>query len=152
MLLCIMMKGFVPGSNPSLPSIDSNQRIFKSLFVMSSQVHLPLMPHHYSSSPLIHVCRCFIRDLSAFPDVSRPDRPVTLCVGFCMDTTRQHSTALCLQDEHDGGISDRPEDMVDAFHTFFGVAALSLMGYEGLEPIDPVYALPVKIMDTIRQS
>ena len=69
-----------------------------------------------------------------------------------MDTTRQHSTALHLQDEHDGGISDRPEDMVDAFHTFFGVAALSLMGYEGLEPIDPVYALPVKIMDTIRQS
>ena len=91
-------------------------------------------------------------DLSAFPDVSPPDRPVTLCDGFCMDTKRQRSTALCLQDEHDGGISDRPEDMVDAFHTFFGVAALSLMGYEGLEPIDPVYALPVKIMDKIRQS
>lgn len=58
---------------------------------------------------------------------------------------------FALQDENDGGISDRPEDMVDAFHTFFGIAALSLMGYEGLEPIDPVYALPVKVMQQIRQ-
>lgn len=57
----------------------------------------------------------------------------------------------CLQDEHNGGISDRPEDMVDAFHTFFGIAALSLMSYKGLEPIDPVYALPVKVMQQIRQ-
>ena len=64
------------------------------------------------------------------------------------------STELCvikmlsMQDENDGGISDRPKDMVDAFHTFFGVAALSLMGYPGLEPIDPVYALPVKVIKT----
>lgn len=57
----------------------------------------------------------------------------------------------CMQDENDGGISDRPEDMVDAFHTFFGIAALSLMGYKGLEAIDPVYALPVKVMQQIRQ-
>ena len=57
-----------------------------------------------------------------------------------------------LQDEHNGGISDRPEDMVDAFHTFFGIAALSLMGYKGLEPIDPVYALPVKVMQQIRRN
>ena len=42
--------------------------------------------------------------------------------------------------------------MVDAFHTFFGVAALSLMGYEGLEAIDPVYALPVKVMKRLRQQ
>ena len=56
-----------------------------------------------------------------------------------------------LQDEDNGGISDRPADMVDAFHTFFGIAALSLMGYKGLEPIDPVYALPVKVMQQIRR-
>lgn len=41
--------------------------------------------------------------------------------------------------------------MVDAFHTFFGIAALSLMDYEGLEPIDPVYALPLKVMQKLRQ-
>ena len=27
--------------------------------------------------------------------------------------------------------------------TFFGIAAVSLMGYKGLEPTDPVHALPV---------
>ena len=62
------------------------------------------------------------------------------------------TSQLALQDEHDGGISDRPEDMVDAFHTFFGIAALSLMGHQGLEPIDPVYALPVKVMQQIRHQ
>lgn len=34
-----------------------------------------------------------------------------------------------MQDEDDGGISDRPEDMTDVYHTFFGIAGLSLMGY-----------------------
>jgi len=37
------------------------------------------------------------------------------------------------------------------FIPFFVIAALSLMGYKGLEPIDPVYALPVKVMQQIRR-
>ena len=40
-----------------------------------------------------------------------------------------------MQDEDGGGISDRPEDEVDVYHTFFGVAGLSLMGYPGLEEV-----------------
>lgn len=96
------------------------------------------------------MCRRIILE-KLYSQSPSPERPVTLCVGFCLETTKQYLEAVCFQDEHDGGISDRPEDMVDAFHTFFGVAALSLMGYEGLEPIDPVYALPVKVVDTIRQ-
>lgn len=55
------------------------------------------------------------------------------------------------QDELDGGISDRPEDAVDVFHTFFGVAGLSLMGYKGLVPVDPVYALPVDVVERIQR-
>lgn len=42
------------------------------------------------------------------------------------------------QDTEHGGISDRPGDMVDVFHTVFGVAGLSLLGYEGLEEVDPI--------------
>ena len=34
---------------------------------------------------------------------------------------------LNCQDEEDGGISDRPGNQVDVFHTFFGIAALSLL-------------------------
>ena len=52
-----------------------------------------------------------------------------------------------LQDEVDGGISDRPEDECDVFHTFFGIAGLSLLGYQGLGAVDPVYAMPVSVVD-----
>ena len=76
---------------------------------------------------------------------------------------------LRCQDVDDGGIADRPGDMPDVFHTFFGLAGLSLLvrpahiismlpwvttcnvraqGDSRLAPIDPVYALPV---DTLRR-
>ncbi|KAL9012723.1 MAG: hypothetical protein Q9173_002534 [Seirophora scorigena] len=45
---------------------------------------------------------------------------------------------LQCQDTELGGIADRPGDMVDVFHTVFAVAGLSLIGYPGLEPVDPV--------------
>ena len=49
---------------------------------------------------------------------------------------------LRCQDTAKGGISDRPDDEADVFHTFFGVAGLALMGYPGLQEMDPVFALP----------
>ncbi|CAH9142709.1 unnamed protein product [Cuscuta epithymum] len=52
-------------------------------------------------------------------------------------------------DRENGGISDRPEDAVDVFHTYFGVAGLSLLEYPGLIPIDPAYALPVNVVNRI---
>jgi geranylgeranyl transferase type-2 subunit beta len=39
--------------------------------------------------------------------------------------------------------------MVDVFHTFFGVAGLSLLGYQGLEEVDPVYCMPRKVTKKI---
>ncbi|XP_031099252.1 geranylgeranyl transferase type-2 subunit beta 1 isoform X3 [Ipomoea triloba] len=56
---------------------------------------------------------------------------------------------LDCQDRENGGISDRPEDAVDVFHTYFGVAGLSLLEYPGLKPIDPAYALPVDVVNRI---
>ena len=56
----------------------------------------------------------------------------------------------CSQDPEEGGISDRPEDEVDVFHTFFGLAGLSLMGFPGLSPIDPVYALPTEVVQRVK--
>jgi geranylgeranyl transferase type-2 subunit beta len=44
---------------------------------------------------------------------------------------------LTCQDYEGGGIADRPGDMVDVFHTLFGVAGLSLLGYSGLIEVDP---------------
>ncbi|MCJ1258345.1 hypothetical protein MMC24_006178 [Lignoscripta atroalba] len=45
---------------------------------------------------------------------------------------------LRCQDPEMGGIADRPGDMVDVFHTLFGVAGLSLLKYPGLKEIDPI--------------
>ncbi|MFS7915158.1 putative protein geranylgeranyltransferase type II [Helianthus anomalus] len=56
---------------------------------------------------------------------------------------------LDCQDKENGGISDRPDDAVDVFHTYFGVAGLSLLEYPGLKVIDPAYALPVDVINRI---
>ncbi|KAJ3299152.1 hypothetical protein HK104_009946 [Borealophlyctis nickersoniae] len=45
-------------------------------------------------------------------------------------------------DTETGGIADRPGDYPDVFHTIFGVAGLSLLGYPGLKEVDPRYCMP----------
>ena len=37
------------------------------------------------------------------------------------------------------------------FHTFFGIAGLSLLGYTGLHAVDPAYALPVDVVQRLRK-
>ncbi|KAI9206317.1 terpenoid cyclases/protein prenyltransferase alpha-alpha toroid [Polychytrium aggregatum] len=48
---------------------------------------------------------------------------------------------LGAQDDEAGGIADRPGDMADVFHTVFGLAGLSLLGYPDLKPVDPRYCM-----------
>jgi len=57
---------------------------------------------------------------------------------------------LACQDDKDGGISDRSENMPDVFHTFFGVAALSLLDYPTFRAIDPIFALPTHVMEKLQ--
>ncbi|CAG8435033.1 7269_t:CDS:2 [Diversispora eburnea] len=52
-------------------------------------------------------------------------------------------------DPESGGIADRPGDMVDVFHTLFGIAGLSLLGYPDLKSVDPVYCLPKYVVQRI---
>lgn len=56
---------------------------------------------------------------------------------------------LQCQDDETGGIADRPGDLVDVFHTYFGIAGLSFLGYPGLVEIDPAYALPVPTLQRL---
>lgn len=56
---------------------------------------------------------------------------------------------LSAQDEKKGGIADRPDDEPDVYHTFFGLAALSLMGFPGIKQIDPVFALPTYVCERL---
>ena len=61
---------------------------------------------------------------------------------------------LRAQEPEKGGIADRPGDIPDPFHTFFGVAGLSLLGRlakaEHCTTIDPVYAIPRDIVEQMR--
>ncbi|KAH8770319.1 terpenoid cyclases/protein prenyltransferase alpha-alpha toroid [Hyaloscypha finlandica] len=43
---------------------------------------------------------------------------------------------LNCQDSERGGLADRPGDMVDVFHTNFGLAGLALLEFDGLEEVD----------------
>ncbi|CAG99249.1 Rab geranylgeranyltransferase BET2 [Kluyveromyces lactis] len=52
---------------------------------------------------------------------------------------------LHCQDPKNGGISDRPDNEVDVFHTVFGLGGLSIMKYPGLRDIDPVYCMPYTV-------
>lgn len=52
---------------------------------------------------------------------------------------------LDAQDTESGGIADRKGDVTDVYHTVFGIAGLSLMGYGNLEPIDPRFCLPTRL-------
>lgn len=60
-----------------------------------------------------------------------------------IDQSKLEQYILNCQDA-DGGISDRPGNVPDVFHTFFGLAALSLLNPNkyNLDPIDPTYAIP----------
>lgn len=64
-----------------------------------------------------------------------------------IDKERLANFILQCQDRELGGLADRPGDMVDVFHTVFGIAGLSLIGFGGIEPIDPVYCMPKSIVD-----
>ena len=46
-----------------------------------------------------------------------------------IDTSRLGQFILNWQDDKDGGIADRPWDMPDVYHTFFGLCGLSLIGH-----------------------
>ena len=59
-----------------------------------------------------------------------------------IDGEKLVSFILSCQDLENGGISDRPGDMVDVWHTCFGIAGLSLLGYKGLEEVDERYCMP----------
>lgn len=87
---------------------------------------------------------------------------VVLCAAQInwIDKEKLAQFILNCQDADDGGIADRPGNMADIFHTFFGIAGLSLLGYlarisEDSETprryryIDPAYALPVDLVQSL---
>eukprot|EP01132_Coremiostelium_polycephalum_P006209 gene6209-7731_t len=69
-----------------------------------------------------------------------------------IDNNKLKNYILLCQDNETGGIADKPGDLPDVFHTFFGLCGISLMGYFDLDHIDPVYALPTKTLEKLNIS
>ncbi|KAM7162391.1 geranylgeranyl transferase type-2 subunit beta isoform 2-T2 [Macrochelys suwanniensis] len=66
-----------------------------------------------------------------------------------IDREKLRCFILACQDEETGGFADRPGDMVDPFHTLFGIAGLSLLGDEQIKPVSPVFCMPEDILQRI---
>lgn len=66
-----------------------------------------------------------------------------------IDSTKLSQFILDSQDEIKGGIADRPGNEVDVFHTVFGLAGLSLVGYQDLIKINPTYCMTYDVTDKI---
>jgi geranylgeranyl transferase type-2 subunit beta len=66
-----------------------------------------------------------------------------------IDTSRLGQFILNCQDDKDGGIANRPWDMPDVYHTFFGLCRLTLIGHmekTGSWGEGTVFALPTGII------
>jgi len=90
----------------------------------------------------------------------RPEKKEDVCYSFWVlsalsilnklnwiDSEKLTGFILSAQDPDVGGIADRPNNMADVFHTLFGVAGLSLLGYPGLDDLDPVYCMPKSVIE-----
>ncbi|OJJ36875.1 hypothetical protein ASPWEDRAFT_107915 [Aspergillus wentii DTO 134E9] len=55
-----------------------------------------------------------------------------------IDGSKLASFILKCQDPEAGGFGDRPGNMVDVFHTHFGIAGLSLLKFDGIKEVDPI--------------
>ncbi|KAL2857852.1 terpenoid cyclases/protein prenyltransferase alpha-alpha toroid [Aspergillus pseudoustus] len=59
-----------------------------------------------------------------------------------IDGSKLTASLLHCQDPEAGGFADRSGHSVDVFHTHFALAGLSLLKFDGVAEIDPVYCLP----------
>ncbi|GAQ05696.1 geranylgeranyl transferase type-2 subunit beta [Aspergillus lentulus] len=74
----------------------------------------------------------------------RPEKLPDACYSWCARLVVYQSVVRTdsVQDPEAGGFGDRPGNMVDVFHTHFAIAGLSLLKFEGVQEVDPVYCMP----------
>ncbi|XP_051165948.1 geranylgeranyl transferase type-2 subunit beta [Leptopilina boulardi] len=67
-----------------------------------------------------------------------------------IDKEKLLNFVMSCQDLETGGFSDRPGDMVDPFHTLFGLTAVSLLDTKTtLKSINPTYCMPQYVIDRL---
>ncbi|KAI5949807.1 BET2 [Candida theae] len=70
-----------------------------------------------------------------------------------VDLYKLEGFILSCQDPVYGGISDRPDNQTDIYHTCFGITGLSLIDHSkfDLDEIDPVYCMPKSVTKGFRK-
>ncbi|MBN3287446.1 ACADM protein, partial [Polyodon spathula] len=66
-----------------------------------------------------------------------------------IDKNKLSRFILACQDEETGALADRPGEMVDHFHTLFGIAGLLQMGEEQIKEVNPVFCMPEEVLKRI---
>ncbi|XP_023018185.2 geranylgeranyl transferase type-2 subunit beta [Leptinotarsa decemlineata] len=67
-----------------------------------------------------------------------------------IDASALKNFILACQDSETGGFADRPGDIADPFHTLFGLAAMSLLGHESVQKVNPTYCMPQNVIDRLQ--
>ena len=68
-----------------------------------------------------------------------------------IDKEKMIKFILASQDEETGGISDRPGDLPDPFHTLFGIAGLSMLGADDrLAEGNPAYCMSQDVIERLK--
>lgn len=69
-----------------------------------------------------------------------------------IDGAKLKQFILRCQDPDEGGFADRPGDMPDVFHTFFGLGGLSLLGEPHFPRINPSFALLEDVVNRLNNG
>eukprot|EP00058_Branchiostoma_floridae_P024457 XP_002609947.1 hypothetical protein BRAFLDRAFT_124378 [Branchiostoma floridae] len=104
---------------------------------------------------------CLFRQQSGFQ--GRPNKPTDTCYSFwvggtlklldcypLIDHMANKDFILSTQDTVVGGFAKWPDSHPDALHSYFGVAGLSLLGEEGLQPMFPALNISQGAANSLR--
>ncbi|KAJ8979381.1 hypothetical protein NQ317_003080 [Molorchus minor] len=67
-----------------------------------------------------------------------------------IDANSLKTFIMACQDIETGGFADRPGDIADPFHTCFGIAAMSLLGHDSIQQVNPTYCMPQHVIDRLQ--
>uniref|UniRef100_A0A8C5ZPW0 Geranylgeranyl transferase type-2 subunit beta n=1 Tax=Marmota marmota marmota TaxID=9994 RepID=A0A8C5ZPW0_MARMA len=139
-----------------LDAINVEKAIEFVLSCMNFDGGLGCQPDSESHAGQIYCCTGFLAITSHLHQVSSVLLGRWLCEPTVTFTRTQWKAGeklqafiLACQDEETGGFADRPGDMVDLFHTLFGIAGLSLLGEEQIKPVSPVFCMPEEVLQRV---
>lgn len=104
---------------------------------------------------------CISRQQTGFQ--GRPNKPVDTCYSFWVGATLQlldifeltdktfnRGFMLETQSNITGGFAKWPDHTPDALHAYFGVCGMSLIGEEGVQPMDPALNISKRAADNLQ--